>query len=84
MTSERVGRLAVDFGARIREARLTRRLTLANVASAIGMEKTGLSRLEAGQRASIKFDVLTRLSGVLQSPLEVLLRERPRKREARR
>jgi transcriptional regulator with XRE-family HTH domain/Zn-dependent peptidase ImmA (M78 family) len=58
----------IEVGARIRQARLASQLSQAELASALGIDRTALARVEGGQRQVSALE-LFRLSEVLQVPI---------------
>jgi transcriptional regulator with XRE-family HTH domain len=70
----------VVLGQRLRHARRARRLTLAQVAAAVGTVPSALSMVENGRREP-KLSLLQGLAGALDTPVEELLRpEAPSRR----
>jgi toxin-antitoxin system, antitoxin component, xre family len=60
----------VNKGAKIKERRKFLRLTLKEVAAAVGVAEATVQRWESGNIESIRADRITKLSNVLQLPVE--------------
>jgi transcriptional regulator with XRE-family HTH domain len=71
----------VVLGQRLRHARRARRLTLAQVAEAVGTVPSALSMVENGRREP-KLSLLQSLASALETPVEELLRQEPPSRRA--
>ena len=74
-------KLAVEFGARVKEARERRGLTQDELAEALKTDKGSVSRIEAGKRTRIGFGLIRDLSSALKVHVSDLLE--PRRRATR-
>lgn len=68
--------LAVSVGKRLRNVRLQRGLTQADLEKATGLMRSHISRIENGWRMP-SLETLSRLAGALNLPLTVLLQDDP-------
>src|SRR5690348_6608632 len=72
-----------EIGERVRESRIARGLTQADLAQRVGMERTALAKAEAGDRRLDALE-LFRLSDVLGLPIDHFILRPPRAMMSRR
>ena len=61
------------LGNTIRNLRLAKGLTMLELATAVGIDKSYVSYLESGTKTNVSLDILKKLSQVLQVPLTELI-----------
>jgi XRE family transcriptional regulator of biofilm formation len=61
------------LGNTIKNLRVTRGLTMLELATAVGIDKSYVSYLESGTKTNVSLDILKKIAQVLQIPLPQLL-----------
>jgi transcriptional regulator with XRE-family HTH domain len=61
------------LGNTIRNLRLAKGLTMQELATAVGIDKSYVSYLESGKKSNVSLDILKKVAQVLQVPLPELL-----------
>jgi transcriptional regulator with XRE-family HTH domain len=61
------------LGNTIRNLRVAKGLTMLELATAVGIDKSYVSYLESGTKTNVSLDILKKLSQVLQVPLTELI-----------
>ena len=61
------------LGNTIRNLRLSKGLTMLELATAVGIDKSYVSYLESGSKTNVSLDILKKIAQVLQVPLTELI-----------